>query len=263
MVAPLSWLKEYVDITLAPESLGERLTEIGLGCEKITKQGSDTIFELEITPNRPDLLSIMGVAREIAAIESKKVKYPKTKTDINVKPKKVLPLKIETNSAINPRFTGIIIEGIHVKESPTWLRKRLESIGQRPINNIVDITNYVMLELGNPLHAFDYDKIKGNIMRVHKTKGGEKFTPLGAQEVQETNEGEVVYADEEKILCRKWNYRDCDEAKISEGTRSFVLVVDGAVGIEKEKIESAAKDLSETLEKFVEGCKASVYFLST
>ena len=175
MVAPLSWLKEYVDITLAPESLGERLTEIGLGCEKITKQGSDTIFELEITPNRPDLLSIMGVAREIAAIESKKVKYPKTKTDINVKPKKVLPLKIETNSAINPRFTGIIIEGIHVKESPTWLRKRLESIGQRPINNIVDITNYVMLELGNPLHAFDYDKIKGNIMRVHKTKGGEKF----------------------------------------------------------------------------------------
>ncbi|MBI4091808.1 MAG: phenylalanine--tRNA ligase subunit beta [Candidatus Levybacteria bacterium] len=175
MIAPLSWLKEYVDINLKPKELGDRLTEVGLGCEKIVEKNGDIIFELEITPNRPDLLSIIGVAREIAAIESKKVKYPKAKTDINVKPKKVLPLKIETNSAINPRFTGIIIEGINVKESPTWLWKRLESIGQRPINNIVDITNYVMFELGNPLHVFDYDKIKGNIMRVHKTKGGEKF----------------------------------------------------------------------------------------
>jgi len=72
MIAPLSWLKEYVDITLTPKELGEKLTEVGLGVEKITKTSDDTIFELEITPNRPDLLSIIGIAREIAAIENKK-----------------------------------------------------------------------------------------------------------------------------------------------------------------------------------------------
>ena len=77
MIAPFSWLKEYVDITLTPKELGEKLTEVGLGVEKITKTDNDVIFELEITPNRPDCLSIVGIAREIAAIENKKIKFPK------------------------------------------------------------------------------------------------------------------------------------------------------------------------------------------
>ena len=176
MLAPLSWLKEYIDVTLESNKLGDRLTEVGLGTEKITKDKDDIIFELEITPNRPDLLSIIGVAREVAAMEGKKIKYPKAIVDIkNVKPKKVLPLKIQTDHTINPRFTGMIIDGIKVKESPQWLAERLIKIGQRPINNIVDITNYVMFELGNPLHAFDYDKIEGHVLKVHQTKGGEEF----------------------------------------------------------------------------------------
>lgn len=200
MIAPLSWLKDYVEVGLKPKVLGDQLTEIGLGCEKITEQDGDTVFELEITPNRPDCLSIIGVAREIAAIERKTLKFPKSKIDItNVKPETILPLKILTDSAINPRFTGIIIDGISVRESPAWLKKRLESIGQRPINNIVDITNYVMFELGNPLHTFDYDKIKGHLMRVHKTKGGEKFKSVdGISYILPTNA--IVISDEENII---------------------------------------------------------------
>src|SRR3989344_1997733 len=98
MLVPLSWLKEYVDITLTPKELGEKLTEVGLGCEKITKTSDDTIFELEITPNRPDCLSIIGVAHEIAAIENKKVKFPKLS---NIpKAQKPLPLTIKTDSKI-------------------------------------------------------------------------------------------------------------------------------------------------------------------
>jgi len=198
MLAPLSWLKEYIDITLAPKELGEKLTEVGLGCEKIIKTSDDIIFELEITPNRPDCLSIIGIAREIAAIENKKIKYPILKT--NLKPKaKLLPLIIKTDPNINPRFTGIIIKGIKVGESPKWLKDKLKKMNQRPINNIVDITNYVMLELGNPIHAFDYDKIIGNMMTVSKTKGGEKFESVDDISYHLAKDA-VVISDKEKII---------------------------------------------------------------
>lgn len=203
MLAPLSWLKEYVDIKLTPKELGERLTEVGLGTEKITKVDNDAIFEFEVTPNRPDLLSIIGIAREIAAIEGKSIKYPRLKANFRgltpKEPKKVLPLEIKTNSEINPRFTAIIISGVTVRESPKWLKERLVKINQRPINNIVDITNYVMFELGNPLHAFDYHKIKGSIMRVHKTSGGELFKSVDGVAYHLPKDA-VVISDEEKII---------------------------------------------------------------
>ncbi len=203
MKAPLSWLKEYVDIKLSPKELGEKLTEVGLGVEKIIQTSDDVIFELEITPNRPDCLSIIGVAREIAAIENIKVKpqgvigrHPK---GVIGKPTKSLPLTIKTDSKINPRFTGIIIDNIKVRESPKWLKERLENVGQRSINNIVDITNYVMLELGNPIHAFDYDKIVGSTMIVSQTKGGEKFESVDGVSYH-LPKNAVVISDKEKII---------------------------------------------------------------
>jgi len=198
MLAPLSWLKEYVTITLPPKKLGDRLTEVGLGTEKIHTTKEDTVFDLEITPNRPDLLSIIGVAREVAAIEQKKLNFPKLKT--NLKPTApILPLKIKTNYEINPRFTAIIIDGITVKESPLWLKKRLEQMGQRTINNIVDITNYVMLELGNPLHAFDYHKIKGNSMTVALSKGGESYKSVDGI-MYHLPENAVIIKDTEGVI---------------------------------------------------------------
>ncbi|MCL5438814.1 MAG: phenylalanine--tRNA ligase subunit beta [Patescibacteria group bacterium] len=200
MLAPLSWLKEYVDITLTPSVLGERLTEVGLGVEKIEKVDGDVIFDLEITPNRPDCLSILGIAREIAAIEGKKIKYPKLKNDLEkIKAKKILPLTIETDHKINPRFTGIIIDGVKVEESPEWLKEKLLKINQRPINNIVDITNYVMLELGNPIHAFDYDKIKDHIMQVKLTRGGEPFKSVDGLNYRLPKDA-VIITDSEKII---------------------------------------------------------------
>lgn len=200
MLAPLSWLKEYVDISLPPKELGERLTEVGLGTEKITKVDDDIIFEFEVTPNRPDWLSIIGIAREIAAIEGKSIKCPRLKTNLRGStPKEVQPLVIKTDFEINPRFTAVIISGIKVAESPKWLKERLLKINQRPINNIVDITNYVMFELGNPLHAFDYDKIKGSIMRVHKTSGQELFKSVDGVAYR-LPKGAVVISDAEKII---------------------------------------------------------------
>ncbi len=200
MIAPLSWLKEYVNITLSPKTLGERLTEVGLGTERISKVDEDTIFEFEITPNRPDLLSIIGIAREIAAIERKNIKSASWRTQIKfLKPQESLPLTINADPKINPRFTGIILDGITVKESPAWLKKRLEKVGLRPINNIVDITNYVMLELGNPLHAFDYQKIKGHVLNVVQANGGEEFKSV-AEIIYPLPKGAIVIRDSEKII---------------------------------------------------------------
>jgi len=200
MLAPLSWLKDYIDITIKPKELGERLTEIGLGTEKITKTDEDVVFDLEITPNRPDLLSIIGIAREIAAIEGKKVRLPKIKTDLKkIKPEKKLPITIKTDPKINPRFTAIIIDEIKVGESPKWLKDKLIKIGQRPINNIVDITNYVMFELGNPIHAFDYDKIAGHIIQVELAKGGEKFTSVDGVTYHLPKDA-LIIKDAEKVI---------------------------------------------------------------
>lgn len=203
MLAPLSWLKEYVNITLSPKELGERLTEVGLGTERISKVDDDTIFEFEITPNRPDLLSIIGIAREIAAIEKTKIKLPALKTNLKLSSHltsgSTKNITIKTDYKINPRFTGIIIDAITVKESPLWLKKRLEKVGLRPINNIVDITNYVMFELGNPLHAFDYGKIKGHVLNVVQTNGGEEFKSVDGITYHLPKDA-VVIKDSEKII---------------------------------------------------------------
>jgi len=221
MLAPLSWLKEYVDIALTPKELGEKLTEVGLGCEKITKTSDDTIFEFEITPNRPDLLSIIGIAHEIAAIENKKIKFPKLGNLL--KPKKIIPLTIKTDPKINPRFTGIIITRIKVGESPKWLKDRLGKMNQRSINNIVDATNYVMLELGNPIHAFDYDKIKGQTMIVSQTKGGEEFESVDGIKYH-LPKGAVIISDKEKIidLC---GIKGGKNSGTYEGTRNILIRV--------------------------------------
>jgi phenylalanyl-tRNA synthetase beta chain len=200
MLAPLSWLKDYVEIKSSPKKLGDRLTEIGLGTEKIEKTKDDLIFDLEITPNRPDLLSIIGIAREIAAIENTKIKYPDLKT--NLKPKsgiKILPLKIHPNYKTTPRLTGIIINNVTVKDSPEWLKEKLAKLGQRPINNIVDITNFVMYELGNPIHSFDYHKIAGNEMWVKQAKGGEEFESVD-EITYHLPKGAIIFEDTEKIF---------------------------------------------------------------
>ncbi len=202
MLAPLSWLKDYVDIKLTPEQLAKRLTEVGLGCEKITKINNDVIFELEITPNRPDWLSIIGIAREIAAITDKLIKYPKLHIDITKKPVNILPLDISVDLTISPRHTGLIIKGVTVKESPPWLKDKLLKIEQRPINNIVDITNFVMFELGNPLHAFNYDRINGHRMTITQASGGEPFKSVDGISYHLPKNAVIVRDDKDTIdLC--------------------------------------------------------------
>src|SRR6266851_4173940 len=134
---------------------------------------ADTILDVEITPNRGDLLSHFGLAREIAALSGNKLKT--TAAEANIETNK--PGVTITSTRECPFFSARRIEAVHVDPSPQWLRAKVESVGIRSINNIVDISNFVMLELGQPTHAFDADKLKGNI-NVRLARDGEKFLAL-------------------------------------------------------------------------------------
>ena len=143
---------------------------------------NDVVFEVGITPNRPDALSHIGVARDAAALFEQKLKYPAVSiTESGEKIQDYIDIKVE-DSVNCPRYTAKVVSGVEIKESPEWLKKRLTQIGVRPINNIVDITNYVMFESGQPLHAFDLDRVKGKKIIVKSTSAESKFTTLDSKE---------------------------------------------------------------------------------
>ncbi|MGC8858979.1 MAG: phenylalanine--tRNA ligase subunit beta [Ignavibacteria bacterium] len=142
---------------------------------------NDYIFEIGVTPNRGDLFSHIGIAREIAAIYGKKLKLPEIKLRES-KEKSSDYIKINIESKYCKRFTGRVIRNVKISESPEWLKKALIAVGLRPRNNVVDITNYVMYEVGQPLHAFDYDNIRGNQIIVKVANSGDRFITLDSKE---------------------------------------------------------------------------------
>ena len=159
----------------------------------------DVVFELNVTPNRADCLSHVGLARELACILGRKVREPKV--DVNVgtqSTKKVLEVELKSPD-LCPRYAGRLVTGIKVGESPQWMKARLEAVGINPINNVVDVTNYVMLELGQPLHAFDREFIQGQKIIIDRAIKGEKFTTLDGTEVELTSE-ELTIRDSERAV---------------------------------------------------------------
>lgn len=158
---------------------------------------NDVVFEIGITPNRPDCLSHLGIAREIAAIFHVKLKKPK----IKIKESKELvtfAAKVYIDDIDKcPRYTARVLRNVKVEPSPQWLQNYLNAVGIRPINNIVDVTNYVLMEIGHPLHAFDYDRLKNNTIKVRTAKDGEHFVTLDGKG-RELKEGMLLICDDEK-----------------------------------------------------------------
>lgn len=170
--------------------------EPGTSLDKIV-QLADWIYELEITPNRPDCLSHYGMARELKALLGGRIKFPKIKLN-EVSPDTAENLTIEIADPNGcPRYTGRLVSDITVGQSPLWLKARLFNLGMRPINNIVDITNYVMMETGQPLHAFDYRFFQSKKVVVRKAAAGEKFITLDNSE-RTLNENHLLITDGEK-----------------------------------------------------------------
>ncbi|MGB2782930.1 MAG: phenylalanine--tRNA ligase subunit beta, partial [Atribacterota bacterium] len=160
---------------------------------------NDTIFDFEIHSNRPDLMSIIGIAREIAAITNNKLKNPKIKIkEKDERIEKDITVKIEAED-LCPRYAGRVIKDIKIEESPLWLKWKLKLLGARPINNIVDITNFVMMETGQPLHAFDLDLIKGKTIIVRRSRPNETICTLDDVERQLPSNS-LVIADTEVAI---------------------------------------------------------------
>lgn len=154
---------------------------------------SDSIFEVGLTPNRPDCLSIFGLARELSALTGKEAHFPEIKVEEQgTAVEDEIEVDIKEAELCN-RYTARVIKGVAIGRSPLWLRKRIESAGIRSINNVVDVTNYVMLELGQPLHAFDLAKIRGRKIVVRKAGMGEQLTTLDGID--------RVFSGDELLIC--------------------------------------------------------------
>ena len=159
----------------------------------------DVIFELEITPNRPDCLSHIGIAREVAAYYGRKVKYPSyALNEVIESTNNYAKVRVEDKERCK-RYMGRVIKNVTVEESPEWLKKRIRAMGLKPINNIVDITNFVMFEYNQPMHAFDLDKLENKTVVIRAAEIGEKITTLDGVD-RELNNGELVIADEVKPI---------------------------------------------------------------
>ncbi|MFN3739164.1 MAG: phenylalanine--tRNA ligase subunit beta [Thermodesulfovibrionales bacterium] len=181
MRVPLSWIKEFVAINASPAEIALRLTMLGLEVEQIEETNGEIIFDISITPNRPDCLSVSGISREIAIAFRKEFREPQLKRPLSAESHGKFKIIID-DPVLCPRYTARIIKNVKVGDSPEWLKKRLEQCDLRSINNIVDITNYILLGYGHPLHAFDLDTLKGNLIRIAQAGKGQKIKTLDGVE---------------------------------------------------------------------------------
>src|SRR3984957_1777924 len=177
-----NWLKEFVDVKAPASDLRTRLSLAGVAIDSLEDSAAGPVLDAEITANRPDCLGHFGIAREVAAIYRLPVKplHPQLKESTE-KVANATRVDIESPDLCG-RYTARVLRDVKVQPSPEWLRQTLEAIGQNSINNIVDVTNYVMFELGQPLHAFDLDKLAESRIVVRRAKPGEKMRTLDGEE---------------------------------------------------------------------------------
>lgn len=218
MKISLNWIKDYVEVKIPPGSLADKLTMAGLEVENVSLVRGDTIFEVEVTPNRPDCLNMIGIAREISAVLNKELALPRTgklsKADA------VCDIKIEDKKGCL-RYIGTVVENISIQQAPKELLKRINSLGLRAINNIVDITNFCLLETGQPLHAFDYDKLAGGRIIVRRAKDGEKIVTIDDIE-RALDPSILVIADAEKPVAIA-GIMGGKETEVTASTRNILL----------------------------------------
>lgn len=182
ILIPDNWLRDFLKTKASPKKIAECVSLCGPTVDKVEKQGNNYVYHIEVTTNRVDTASIYGMAREAVSILPRfgikaKLTPPRTKSSQKFT-KNVSYLDARVDNTLCPRFTAILIRNVKIKPSPTYIKERLSAVGERPINNIVDISNYIMHEIGQPVHTFDYNKILGAKMVLRPSKKGEKLTTL-------------------------------------------------------------------------------------
>lgn len=215
------WLQEYVRIDMTPEELAKFLTMSGFAVESIQPAGDDVCIDIDVTSNRADVLCIIGLAREIAVLTGAPLKMPST----TVKPDRKSgesPLSLVVrDQRLCPRYIGRVLTNVKIAPSPSWLKARLESVAIRPVNNVVDITNFVLMECGQPLHAFDRTLLREGAIVVRRAQEGEKIVAIDGKTYQLTPDM-LVIADAVRPVAVA-GIMGGKESEINERTTTIVL----------------------------------------
>jgi phenylalanyl-tRNA synthetase beta chain len=221
MKISINWLKDYVDADLSNSELIERLNSIGMLVDEWEEEGDDTILELETYANRPDTLGHLGVARELAASLGLPLNKPVGAiVEIDEPISDHFDIQI-LDEDLCSRYCGMLLTGIEVGPSPEWLQLRVRSMGLNPINNVVDVTNYVLFATAQPIHAFDVAKLEGRKIVVRRAKRGEHLITLEGEDVS-LSQDMLVIADENKPVALA-GIIGGQESAVTEATRDVLI----------------------------------------
>src|SRR5262245_5333657 len=220
MKLPVSWLREYVDVMVEPRRLGEDLTMAGLALEGLETDGKDAVLDLDVTTNRVDAMNVYGLAREVSVIYGLPLKpLDLSFTEKGTPASAVFDVAIEA-ADLCPRFCGRVLD-VRMAPSPAWLRDRLEQMGVRPISNVVDLTNYVMLEMGQPSRAFELAQVAQGRLNVRWAREGERLRTLdGVERPLHPKVGVVAGVDGPLALA---GIMGGASSEVSEDTRTVAL----------------------------------------
>lgn len=217
----LEWLSEYLPGPLDLHTAADTLTNSGFVTENFSTVGPDQVMDVEVTSNRGDCLSHLGVARELSALLRRPFKdVAPTAKEAGPATSSLVSVAIDAKD-LCPHYTARVIRNVKVAPSPAWLQRRLTAVGLRPVNNIVDITNYVLFEMGQPLHAFDYDKLSNKQITVRTAKKGEKLTSIDGHE-RTLTEGMLVIADANKPVALA-GVMGGKDSEVSDATVNILL----------------------------------------
>jgi len=234
ILVPDKWLRKYLKTDATPKQLKEYLSLCGPSVERINTTDHETVYDIEVTGNRPDAMSVVGIAREAAAIlpqfhiaaTLQEDPYSKQKGEPmkRMKSSTKLPLRVTTDALLNPRWMTVVFDGVRIAKSPTWMIQDLQRAGIRPLNTIIDITNYLMIAYGQPAHAFDYDCIGKHTMHLRESQKGETITTLDGK-VHTLPGKDIVIEDGNGILMDLCGIMGGQSSAITNETKRVVLFV--------------------------------------
>lgn len=215
------WLKDFIQLDLSSTEVIDKLNSIGMLIESWEEKDNDIILELETYANRPDTLGHLGVARELATalgVQIQEQHWPLVETEENISDSFDIQIWDED---LCPRYCGMIVKGVSVGPSPEWLARRIKAMGLNPVNNVVDVTNYVLYSTAQPIHAFDLKKLRGNKIIVRRAKKGETLVSLEDKELVLSSEM-LVIADEKKPVALA-GVIGGKESSVTENTKDILI----------------------------------------
>ena len=250
-----SWLRDYLNTKANPQKIAKYISLCGPTFDRVRpiKIGGkrDWVYDIEITSNRVDAMSVYGIAREASVILPQfriNANLQKIKISIPPKPKKSLPFKVITNKKLVYRTTAVIVGDIKNWESPDWVKDRLNAAGVRSLNSVVDITNYVMIELGQPMHVFDYNKIRNATIIIRESRRGEKITSFD-DKTYSLPGGDIIFKSTDNKIIDLPGIIGTKNSVVDKNTKRFIFFVDNnnAAKIRKTSMSLGIRTVAATL----------------